>query len=167
MPAPPEGATLAADVVARLRARGETVACAESLTGGLLTSRLVDVPGASAAVRGGVVAYATALKAELLGVEPALLARAGPVDPAVADQLARGVRARLHADWGLGTTGVAGPDPQDGHTVGTVYVAVAGPRDENVTVRALHLRGDRAAIRAATVDAVLVLLLDRLGPSGQ
>nr|MDQ2756858.1 CinA family protein [Actinomycetota bacterium] len=68
---------------------------------------------------------------------------------------------------GLGTTGVAGPDPQDGHPVGTVYVAVASPRDSCVTVRALHLRGDRAAIRAATVDAVLTLLLDRLEPDSR
>jgi len=159
----PTTSPLAAGIVARLTARGQTVACAESLTGGLVTARLVDVPGASAAVRGGVVAYATELKAQLLGVDPQLLARTGPVDPAVADQLARGVRHRLHADWGLGTTGVAGPEPQDGHPVGTVYVAVAAPGDERVTVRALHLRGDRTAIRAATVEAVLTLLRDELG----
>ncbi len=158
----PTTSTLPADVIGLLTARGQTVACAESLTGGLVTARLVDVPGASAAVRGGVVAYATELKAQLLGVDPELLARSGPVDPAVADQLARGVRRRLQADWGLGTTGVAGPDPQDGHPVGTVYVAVAAPGDVRVTVRALHLRGDRAAIRGATVEAVLTLLRDEL-----
>ncbi len=149
------------DVVRRLVARGETVACAESLTGGLVTARLVDTPGASGAVRGGVVAYATALKATLLGVDADLLAVRGAVDADVATQMATGVADRLGADWGVATTGVAGPDPQDGVPVGTVFVAVVGP--SVVVVERLTLEGDRAAVRRGAVDAVIALLARSLG----
>jgi len=143
-------------VVTRLRELDQTVAAAESLTGGLVTARLVDTPGASAVVRGGVVAYATDLKASVLGVDDELLSTHGAVDPEVASRMAVGVRRVLGADWGLATTGVAGPDPQDGMPVGTVYVAVAGP--SGITVERLELGGDRAAIRAGAVEAVLDLL---------
>lgn len=154
----------AADVLAALRSRGWSIAVAESLTGGLVCAALVDVPGASANLRGGVVSYATDLKGTLLGVDAGLLAARGAVDPEVARQMADGVRARLGADVGLATTGVAGPDPQDGHPPGTVHVAVATPDD--VTVRSLQLSGDRAAIRAGTVDAVLGLAAELLGHEG-
>ena len=110
---------------------GETLAVAESLTGGLLAATLVDVPGASQVFRGGLVVYATDLKATLAGVPAELLDERGPVDPDVAVALADGARERCGADWGLATTGVAGPDPQDGMAVGTVYVAAGrcrGPR---------------------------------------
>ncbi len=120
-------ASIAADLVDRLAARGETVATAESLTGGLLAATIVDVPGASAVFRGGLVVYATDLKATLGGVPVDLLAERGPVDPDVAAALAAGARERCGATWGLATTGVAGPTPQDGIAVGTVFVAVAGP----------------------------------------
>ncbi|MFE5832691.1 CinA family protein [Streptomyces sp. NPDC056508] len=122
--------TEAAGVLALLAERGQTLAVAESLTGGLVAAELTGVPGASASFRGSVTAYATALKHELLGVDAALLAERGAVDPEVASQMAAGVRARLGADWGIATTGVAGPEPQDGQPVGTVYVAVAGPAGE-------------------------------------
>jgi len=147
----------AADVVARLRAAGQTLAVAESLTGGLLAARVVDVPGASAVLRGGVVAYATDLKHVLLGVPEQLLARHGAVHAEVAAQMAIGVRDRLGATWGLSTTGVAGPQPQDGHPAGTVHLGLAGPA--GVRTVELSLQGDRAQIRAATVDAALALLL--------
>jgi nicotinamide-nucleotide amidase len=137
--------------------RGETVAVAESLTGGALAAALVDVPGVSATFRGGVIAYATELKSELLGVDAALLAARGPVDPDVAVAMAAGVRDRLGATWGLATTGVAGPDPQDGHPPGVVLVAIAGPDDAGV--EALALEGGRAAVRAAAVTGALELLL--------
>jgi nicotinamide-nucleotide amidase len=149
--------TAAERVVARLNAVGETLAVAESLTGGLLAARVVDVPGASAVLRGAVVAYATDLKHSLLGVEADLLAREGAVHPEVAAQMAAGVRLRLGAHWGLSTTGVAGPDPQDGRAPGTVYVALAWP--DGVRVVPLTLSGTRAQIRLATVDAALDLLL--------
>ena len=150
----------AADLVASLAERGETLACAESLTGGLVCAAVTDVPGASAVLRGGVVSYATEVKASVLGVDAGLLARTGAVDADVARQMAEGVCRVLGSDWGLATTGVAGPDPQDGAAVGTVFVAVAGP--SGTQVRAHHFSGDRSAIRTATVRAALDLLRSRL-----
>jgi nicotinamide-nucleotide amidase len=155
----------AAELLAALRSRGWTVAVAESLTGGLVCAALVGVPGASASLRGGVVAYATDLKDTLLGVDGPLLAARGAVDPDVARQMAGGVRDRLGADLGLATTGVAGPDPQDGHAPGTVHVAVAAPA--GVTVRSLHLAGDRSAVRHGAVDAVLQLALEVIRHEGE
>ncbi len=148
-------------LLAALGRHGWTVAVAESLTGGLVTATLVDVPGASRTVRGGVVSYATDLKATLLGVDPALLAARGAVDPDVARAMAQGVRARLGADVGLATTGVAGPDPQDGHGPGTVHVAVVTPQD--VRVISSVLPGDRAAVRAGARDEVLAAAIALLG----
>jgi nicotinamide-nucleotide amidase len=149
-----------ADLVATLTSRGETVSCAESLTGGLVCAALTDVPGASAVVRGAVVAYATDAKAAVLGVDPILLARSGAVHPEVARQMAEGVRRLLGSDWGVATTGVAGPDPQDGASVGTVYVAVAGA--EGTRAVAAHFAGDRSAVRASAVAEALTLLRSRL-----
>ena len=155
----------AAEVLAALRASGATLATAESLTGGLLATTLVDVPGASAVFRGGLVPYATDLKATLVGVDRDLLDRLGPVAADVAAALAEGARERCGADWGVGTTGVAGPDPQDGHPPGTVFVGVADEAG-GTTVRALRLNGGRPEIRAATVQAALALLGERLGLAG-
>ncbi|MBX9246381.1 CinA family protein, partial [Actinotalea ferrariae] len=121
------GRALAAPLVDALVAAGATLAVAESLTGGALAAAVVDVPGASRCFRGGVVAYATDLKAALLDVDPALLAAVGAVHPDVALAMARGVRARLGTTYGVATTGVAGPESQDGHAPGTFHVAVAGP----------------------------------------
>jgi nicotinamide-nucleotide amidase len=151
----------AADVIHSFAARGHTIAVAESLTGGLVVADLVSVPGASAVVRGGVVAYATELKHVLLGVDAALLAAGGPVQAAVAEQMASGVRARLGADVGLATTGVAGPDPQNGHPPGEVWIAVASAAGAR-SVR-LELGGDRDAVRRETVVAVLGLALESSG----
>lgn len=144
---------VAAGLLAALTERGWTVATAESLTGGQVAATLVDVPGASRSLRGGVVAYATDLKGSVLGVDADLLAAHGAVHPEVARQMAEGVRGVLGADVGLATTGVAGPDPQDGFSPGTVHVAVAGPA--GTVVRSLELTGDRPAIRTATCAAVL------------
>ncbi|MFD8498672.1 CinA family protein [Amycolatopsis sp. NPDC059657] len=149
----------AAEVIARLVERGETVATAESLTAGLVCAALTDVPGSSRAVRGGLIVYATELKAELAGVDRDLLAEHGAVHPEVAAQLADGARLRCRAVWGLGLTGVAGPDPQDGVSPGTVYVGLAGPVN---LVRELRLNGDRSAIRVASVRAALDLLGEHL-----
>lgn len=150
-------------VIAALRERGETVAVAESLTGGLVCGALTEVPGASLAVRGGIVSYATDLKADLLGVDADLLAAGGPVQAQVAAQMAEGVARACGADWGVATTGVAGPGPADGHPAGTVYVAVAGPGVRQARqVPGLVERGaagaSRAEIRAATVAGALDLL---------
>jgi nicotinamide-nucleotide amidase len=142
---------------ARLRELGATVAVAESLTGGLVVAMLTETPGASQTVRGGLVVYATDLKATLAGVDPVLLAERGAVDPDVAAALANGARERLGATFGLGVTGVAGPDPQDGQPVGTVFAAVSGPAGGHVERR--RFDGDRAAIRAAAVQLCLDLIV--------
>jgi nicotinamide-nucleotide amidase len=150
----------AAAAVHSLVERGETLAVAESLTGGLVAATVVEIPGVSAVFRGGLVVYATDLKHSLAGVPADLLDERGPVDPDVAVALARGARERCGADWGLATTGVAGPEPQGGKPVGTVYVAVAGPVGEQV--RHLQLDGPRAAVRTASVTAALELLAGEL-----
>jgi nicotinamide-nucleotide amidase len=152
-----ETAKLAIDL---LVAGSQTVGTAESLTGGLVAAALTAVPGASAVFRGGIVAYAADLKQSLLGVPPDLLERVGTVHRDVALAMARGARERLAAQVGLGTTGVAGPDPADGQPVGTVHIALA------TATRAVHvplsIGGTRDAIRQATVDHVLELLLRTL-----
>ena len=152
-------------MIAELTRLGMTIAVAESLTGGLVVAELVSVPGASAVVRGGVVAYATELKSTLLGVDAELLAARGPVDPEVARQMAEGVRRRLGsdgrpADIGLATTGVAGPEGQAGHPVGEVWLGLA--MDGVLEARGLTLGGDRASIRTATVSESLMFVLERL-----
>jgi nicotinamide-nucleotide amidase len=138
-----------------LLARGETVACAESLTGGGLADLLSGTSGASATYVGGVVAYATRVKRDLLGVTAAQVVSAD-----CAGQMASGVRALLATDWALATTGVAGPESQEGRPVGTVYVGLAGP----LSVRSARLRldGDRDEIRRATCLAALDLLAEEL-----
>ncbi|WAL63688.1 CinA family protein [Amycolatopsis cynarae] len=157
-----EEAALARPLIARLTERGETVATAESLTAGLVCATLTEVPGASAVVRGGLVVYATDLKAKLAGVDEALLAEHGAVHPEVAAQLAAGARERCGADWGLGLTGVAGPDPQDGVTPGTVHIALAGAG--SCRVRTHRFEGGRASVRTNSVRAALELLGAALGP---
>ena len=152
---------LAQQIHALLQAAGHTVAVAESLTGGLVAAALTDIPGASVSFRGGMVTYATDLKATLLGVDADLLARYGAVYPAVAAEMADGVRLRLRADFGVSTTGVAGPDPADGQPVGTVHIAVSA--DDDTVVRTIALTGNRAQIRRLAVENALGLLLGRLG----
>ena len=160
-------------VVHRLLAeRGATVAAAESLTGGLIGAALTAMPGSSATFRGGVVAYATELKATELGVPEDLLAAHGAVHPDVAAAMATGVATRLGARYGVAVTGVAGPEPQDGQPVGTVHVAVSDVSDSgrdapNTIVHSPLLPGARANIRELTVVHALDLLrryLLGLGP---
>jgi nicotinamide-nucleotide amidase len=149
----------AAEIVAELKRLDLTIAIAESLTGGLLVAELVAVPGASAVVSGAVVAYNTALKHSLLGVNASLLSEYGAVYPDVAAQMAEGVRSACAvdgepADIGVSTTGVAGPDPQDGQPVGTVFIGVA--TEFGTTVTALELGGSRDTIRRRVVSESLV-----------
>jgi len=153
-----------AAVVGALAARGQTVATAESLTGGLLCAALVDVPGASAVVRGGVVAYAAECKSTVLGVPAEVVGTHGAVAAETALRMAGRARELFGADWGVATTGVAGPDPAEGQPPGRAYVAVAG-RDRLVH-RRLDLGGQRADVRAGTVRAALVLMLSEIEKSG-
>ncbi|WP_238148875.1 CinA family protein [Serinicoccus sediminis] len=155
------GATGAVGLVEAFLARGETVGSAESLTGGRVCATLTDVPGASGAVRGAVVAYALAVKEQVLGVDPAVLADPGPVSRECAVAMALGGARVLDTDWCVSTTGVAGPGPSDGVPAGTVHVAVAR-REHVVGHRVLSLHGDRDHVRTATVSAALGLLRDCL-----
>jgi nicotinamide-nucleotide amidase len=148
---------LSGEIIGLLAARGGTLAVAESLTGGLLAGALTAIPGASAVFRGGVVAYATEVKATLLSVPSDLLERHGAVHPSVAAAMAEGARRRVGAAVGAATTGVAGPEPQDGQPVGTVYIAVSSAG--GTLARHLALSGDRRQIRLATVERCLGLLV--------
>lgn len=167
---------VSARVIRTATERGLRIASAESLTGGLLAAALVDAPGASAAFSGGIIAYDTALKCSLLGVDASLVETRGPVDAEVARQMARGVRVacavtmpgapKRPADLGIATTGVAGPepDPQTGQPVGTVWIGVSSSRGERA-VR-LQLAGGRGEIRAETVRAATEALDEELAALG-
>lgn len=161
---PPRPTDIARDLVTALTAAGERIAVAESLTGGLVLAALTAIPGASAVVAGGVVVYDIAMKQAVLGVDQALLARVGAVDPEVAVQMAAGVRA-LAANalgpshpvtFGLATTGVAGPTAQDGHAPGRVCIAVVD--DHTAVARVFDWSGTRDDIRAQSVVAALKLV---------
>jgi len=139
-------------VAAQLIARGVTLGVAESLTGGLIASRLVNVPGASAWFRGGVVAYHEQVKFDVLGVP------LGPVvSEAAAAAMARGVCRVTGSDVGLGITGVAGPDDQEGVDPGTIFVGLRLP-DDTISTRELHLPGDRERVRQYGAISALDLL---------
>lgn len=155
------GPTLDELVAAAFAERGLTVATAESCTAGLLAARLTERPGSSAAVLGGVVAYANSAKEQLVGVPPGLLAAHGAVSPEVARALADGARARFGADVGVGITGIAGPGGGTADKpVGTVHVCVVGP--DGALARALALPGSRAAVRNRSVTAAMHLLRELL-----
>jgi nicotinamide-nucleotide amidase len=150
-----------AQVLQSLQNLGLKLAIAESLTGGALASDLIAIPGASNTVLGSVVAYQTALKQGILGVSKRLLSERGAVDPDVALEMAEGVRrlmaknCRLPASSvvGVATTGVAGPDPQDGKPVGEVHIAISA--DDLSATYAFHFSGSRSEIRAQAVLAAV------------
>ena len=147
-------------VVETLAGCGATIAFAESCTGGLWTKLITDVPGASAVLRGGVCAYANEVKHGVLGVPQRELDTYGAVSRPVALYMARGVRALMGTDIGVGTTGIAGPASDDTKKpVGLVYVAVALPGGRYV-VRELHLSGNRDEIREETARQALALVLE-------
>ena len=161
--------TDAKQLIAKLESKGLFVGLAESLTGGALCSELVSVPGASKVVLGSIVAYQTELKSSALGVSAELLSAVGAVDAQVAVQMAEGIRSRLALQLlkntddviGVSTTGVAGPDEQDGKPVGLVYISVVGRK--GVQVWEERFSGDRYAIRKQTVDKAIELIWEYLG----
>ncbi len=149
--------TLEQVVVRLLTQRHETLAVAESCTGGLLASRITDVPGASEVLDRGVVTYSNRAKEELLGIPAKVILREGAVSPEVARLMARGVKEKSSTDWGIGITGIAGPGggtPEK--PVGLVYLALEGPKVS--LVRELHWNGDRISIKRRTTQAALDLL---------
>lgn len=147
----------AAELVRALATAGHTVATAESLTAGLLSATIAGVPGASAVLRGGLIVYATDLKHTLAGVPQQLLTTDGPVAARTVELLAEGARRTCEADWGIGVTGVAGPDPQGDQPVGSVFLGISGP--SGTQVRHRELAGDRWAIRLATVRLAVTELI--------
>lgn len=148
---------LAQDVIAALKEKALTVATCESLTGGMIASTLVDVPGASQVVRGGLVTYQTDTKTLLADVPAALIAEKGVVSAEIARAMAEGARARLQSDIAVSATGMAGPGTKEEPPAGTVFVGVSGGRESRAIP--LHLQGDRASVRRQTVEAALRALL--------
>ena len=158
--------TTVEDVVARLVARGQTVAVAESLTGGLLAAEFVTVPGVSAVFTGGIVAYGTRVKTSHVGVPADLIDRYGVVSEQVAGALDEGVRASMSSDWGMGTTGVAGPDPVNGLPPGRFCVGIAGPNGV-IRTETHDFTGSREQVRRHAVNAALRLLNEELSTAGE
>ncbi|HEY0553191.1 MAG TPA: nicotinamide-nucleotide amidohydrolase family protein, partial [Thermoanaerobaculia bacterium] len=146
-----------------LRASRTTLTAAESCTGGLFSQRITAVPGSSDYFLGAAITYSNALKTRLVGVPEAMLAEHGAVSEPVARAMAAGVRRALGSDWGVGITGVAGPGGgSEAKPVGTVHLAVAGPRDGEVEHRHLRLPGDRQRVRRFSTQMVLEMLRRRL-----
>ncbi len=171
---------LAKRLVTYLKDLNLTIACAESLTGGDVCARLVDVPGAGDVLRGGVVSYATDLKHKILDVDKALLDDGGPVQSEVARQMARGVARLCDADIGVSTTGVAGPDATPDGPAGEVFIGVhlrpglesdlfaqglslPGEGDAATIIKEIRFEGTRPQVREWTVQAVYRLVLESLG----
>lgn len=151
----------AAKIVTTLTARGAHLAVAESLTGGAICAEICAVPGASAMFRGGIVAYTVETKHSLAGVSPELIANAGVVSAEVAVALAEGAREACDADWGIGATGAAGPQPHDDQPPGTVWIATVGP-DDSVTTRRHVLDGGRSQVQQIVVGLALTQLIAML-----
>lgn len=155
--------TSAAELVETFSLKGLTIATGESLTAGLVSAGIADVPGASAVLRGGACTYATEIKAHVLGVSAELLAAHGAVDPEVARQMARGAARVFQADVGVATTGVAGPSEQDGKAVGTVFVATyrreCDESPERYLVQEHHFDGSRDEVRMQAAHAAWLLAI--------
>ena len=148
---------MAASLHAELLRRSATIGTAESVTGGGLALLMNTTPGASETFLGGVVAYVSVVKRDVLGVSEETLERYGAVSAECAAEMASGVRSKVGADYGVSTTGVAGPSEQEGKPVGLVYIGIAGA--DGVVIKELHLAGDREQIRAqACVEALNVAM---------
>ena len=143
-------------IVQLLRERNETITCAESITGGALTSELVSIPGASHVLKGSIIAYSTEVKVSELKVEPTLIQEFGVVSEEVALAMAQGVKAKFAAEWAISLTGVAGPGASHGVPAGTVWLALLGPGFEE-TVK-LELMGERGMVRRGAVESALGVL---------
>lgn len=145
--------TLAHDIVTTLTERNQTISCAESLTAGLLVASLVEAPGASEAVAGGVVTYTAQSKINVLGVNPDVIEQSGTVNAEVAEEMAVRVRDLFGSDFAISTTGVAGPGPFEGRQSGTVFIGLA--TSTGVESLDLHLAGGRAEVRRQSVEHAL------------
>lgn len=155
----------ASALVSALAGAGQTLATAESLTGGLIGAAITEVPGASAVYVGGLITYANLAKLQLTGIDEMLLDAHGAISKTTALAMAQGARRVIGADWAVAVTGVAGPDPAEGHQPGLVWLGLADPAGELVA-QLRHFTGDRDQIRAATVRAAISLALTQLRRSG-
>jgi len=152
---------VAQEIVALLQKRNETISCAESISGGALTSEIVSVPGASHVLHGAIVAYANQIKIEELSVPGSLLDEFGAVSEEVALAMAKGIRAKFSSSWAISLTGVAGPGPSQGVEAGTVWLAIIGPEHQE-TVK-LAISGDRDHVRRGAVESAVGVLARILG----
>lgn len=151
-----KGEPMEAVVGALLSRKQMRIAAAESCTGGLLTSRLTDIPGSSAYVERAVIVYSNESKTELLGVPAEIIAQHGAVSEPVAEAMARGIRDRAHVDLGVGITGIAGPDGgTEAKPVGTVAIALAGPGPDDLRVRTFNFVGGRSMIKFQAAQAAM------------
>ena len=153
---------IAQEAIALLKAAGRTVGTCESLTGGMICAALVDVPGASKVVRGGLITYQTDVKTLLAGVDAALIERCGVVSGEVARAMAEGARQRLGVDIAVSATGMASPGEENEPPAGTVFVGVASEKGGRHIP--LKLSGSRAEIRQQTVEAAIGAILEETNP---
>ena len=151
---------IAASVVAQLRRRGESLAVAESLTGGGLGAAITSIPGSSDVFSGGIIAYDLSVKERLLKVPRALIEECGVVSEEVAIAMAEGLFELFRTTWAISTTGVAGPGPSDGVTAGTVWIAMRGPIHQSTE---LEIQGEREDVRNACVSSALTAFARILG----
>lgn len=160
--------SLARDVGKTLTLRGITLSTSESLTGGFLGAVITSIPGSSAYYLGGAIAYANAMKNRLSGVDAKVIATYGVVSEQTVTEMALGIQELTGSDWAVAVSGVAGPDTQEGHPVGEVWICVAGQRighlEPPLQAYRYHFSGDRAQVREQTVEAALRLLLTMLSP---
>lgn len=147
---------IAQELLATLQSRGETLAVAESVTGGAISKAITDVPGSSAAFLGGLVTYATDSKVKLLGISQATIDDYGVVSEEVAIAMARSVRSQVGSTWSIATTGVAGPGPHHGIPAGVVWIAIAGPQERTERLALGDLGRDQ--VRGGAVISALALL---------
>lgn len=155
---------VAAQAIRLLKMGGWTIATCESVTGGGIGSAFTSVPGSSAAFRGGLITYATDLKISLAGVDAAFAAENGVINERTATQMALGAAWNCRSDVGLSSTGVAGPESQDGVAPGTIWLGLALPArwDDRIRAKRLELNGDRAQVRTRAVAAALTWLVECL-----
>ena len=139
-------------IIALLHERGETISVAESLTAGGLANMLTSASGSSSVFIGGLTAYRNEIKIAMLGVDPKIIADNTVVSEAVANAMGDGAIKAFGSTWAIATTGVAGPEPLEGHAPGTVWVAIRGPQNQAI---ALELEGDREQVRSGTISTAI------------
>ncbi len=148
----PDIIELATEIIDTLRQRGETLSTAESLTAGSLSSAIVTIAGASDVFVGGITAYRDDIKISHLHIDPMVIAKHSSMSEEVSVAMAQGALKSFNTTWAIATTGVAGPNPVDGHPVGAVWVAIVGPVSQTIE---LSLSGERESVRnAATASAI-------------